>query len=870
MKVKVIFFVIIFFCMFQLVFAAPILSPIPTPQNLTEGRLFTYDVDATGGVGTLYFSDDTANFDIDISTGIISFTPTNAMVGSFVAVIIVRDDNNEIDAQAVNFTVNGLPVLDSLVDKDVLAGNEFFYDIDATDPEDGSNVVFSDNSSLFDINSSTGVINFTTNMTGLGTYSINISVNDSENVQSSDTFQLAINDQPTLGGLPLSNATEDTIFTINMSLYVNDSIGTLTFSDNSSLFEIDSITGVISFTPIGDNVGAHQINISIQDSYGLPNSTNWVLNITAVNDAPTFSSISNQTTTTGRIFIFDINATDEENDTIFYYDNSSFFDINLSTGLINFSVNSTMLGTNSINITVNDSSDASYSDTFILQINENNAPIFPKNMTLSINSNFDTYVDSQFPTTSYQGSEFLRVADVSGSIKRPYLNFSLTSIPNSSNILIAKLNLTINTALSGTNLSIFRINNNWSGVGVTYNNQPEINSSLISNLSSGGVLDSFNVTNIIGGWYNGSSVNYGFSLRMQNETSDTGTIIYYSSDSSDSSRWPLLDITYNTTIPDQSFSSTSNITNSFDLDDYFYDADGDSLTYNVTSTSVVNITINNDNNNVSIFPVGTAAVTVDVTFSASDEINVTESNVVTITVTSSGGGDDEGDDSSSSGGGSSRTTSIASLNIIFDPNRQTITEGDLIQVPVILENSGEVNLQNIDLSLSSDIFGLSMELTKTFVDNLGIDETLDLILIIDSKDAVGESYIITLNAISTSPELSESAIFVLDVLSEGEGTRKELVLAKDMFKNNPECMELQELLDKAELQLDQKLYDEARRNVALAIESCKNLVRMVDEERGLNTGMSLLTRVLIFLSILTVFIMVLYTVFIRLKFKKKH
>lgn len=868
MKVKLILFIIIFFCMFQLVSAAPVLDPIPTPQNLTEGTLFTYDVDATGGTGTLYFSDDTDNFDIDTSTGVISFTPTNAMVGSFVAVIIVRDDLNEIDAQAVNFTVNGVPILDALVDQNVAFGDELFYDIDATDPEDGSNVVFSDNSSLFDINSSTGIINFTTNITGLGIYSINISVNDSENAQDSDTFQLAINDQPNITGLPLSNATEDVLFTINMSLYVNDSVGTLTFSDNTTMFIIDSATGIINFTPNGTHLGDFQINISVQDNYGLSDYANWTLNITAVNDAPTFPSISNQTTSTGRTFIFDINATDEENDTIFYYDNSSFFDINLSTGLINFSVNSTMLGTNSINITVNDSSDASYSDIFILQINENSAPFFPKNMTLSINSNFDTYVDSQFPTTSYQGSEFLRVADVSGSIKRSYINFSLGSVPNSSNILIAKLNLTINTALGGTNLSTFRINNNWSGVGVTYNNQPEINSTLTSNLSSGSTLDSFNVTNIVRSWYNGSFVNHGFSLRTEDETGDTGTIIYYSADSADSSRWPLLDITYNTTIPDQSFSATSNITNSFNLDDYFYDANDDTLTYNVTSTILVNITID-DNNNVSIFPVGTAAATVDVTFSASDEVNVTESNVVTITVTASEGGDD-GDDSGSSGGGSSRTTSIASLNIIFDPDRQTITEGDLIQVPVILENSGEVNLQNIDLSLNSDLSGLIMELSETFIDGLNIDETSDLILTIDSKDAIGETYIINLYANSASPTLNESAIFVLDVLSEGEGTKEELILAKDMFRNNPECMELQELLDKAELQLDQKLYDEARRNVALAIESCKNLVRMGDEERGLSTGIPLLTKVLIFLSILTVFIIVLYTVFIKMKFQKKN
>ena len=571
-------YILYIFSFFILSFSAyslpPSIDAIPTPQNLTEGVPYSYTVTVTNGDGTLVFSDNTANFNIDSSTGEISFTPDSTMTGDFLAVIIVMDDNLAVDAQAVNFSVNGLPTLFNISDKNVTVGSQFYFDINASDTEDGISVTYIDYSDLFDINLTTGVINFTAYLSNVSLTTINISANDTNGGMNSSTFQLAVNDIPNVTTIPNSTSIEDVSFQLNVSEYVFDIVGNLTYSDNSTFFVINSTTGIINFTPNQSMIGNNTpINISVIDSYGEFNWTIWSINISAANDAPTFDDISNKTARNGSWFTFDVNATDEEGDTITYYDDTALFEINVSTGLINVSINGSMVGGSTINISVNDTNGDFTWDTFFLNITENNAPMFYKNFTINITPNTDNYVDEQFSTTTYTGTEYLQMSDLSSAIKRTYLNFSLEELPSSAGILYASLNSTIYSSVNGTNLTLYEVNESWIGSNLTYTSQPSINESAKVNLTSGinGSLDIFDVLGIVKRWFNGSDANYGVSIRMRNESGGLGTIYYYSSDFSNSTKWPYLYLIYNSSIEDQTMAAGSNILDSFDLDDYFYD-----------------------------------------------------------------------------------------------------------------------------------------------------------------------------------------------------------------------------------------------------------------------------------------------------------
>jgi hypothetical protein len=86
------------------------------------------------------------------------------------------------------------------------------------------------------------------------------------------------------------NVQEDQPFTIKVNATDPD-LGVdpaekLTFRDDSSLFDIDTSTGVISFTPRQADVGEILVNITVTDRAGLSDTGRLVLRVQNVNDPP--------------------------------------------------------------------------------------------------------------------------------------------------------------------------------------------------------------------------------------------------------------------------------------------------------------------------------------------------------------------------------------------------------------------------------------------------------------------------------------------------------------------------------------------------------------------------------------------------------
>ena len=125
-----------------------------------------------------------------------------------------------------------------------------------------------------------------------------------------------------------------------------------------------------------------------------------------------------------------------------------------------------------------------------------------------------------------------------------------------------------------------------------------------------------------------------------------------------------------------------------------------------------------------------------------------------------------------------------------------------------------------------------------------------------------------MTASSNLPTVNASAVFILDVLDESETIEQDLILAQDLFEQNPECMELQELVVKAEQYLSQKNYEEAKNNIALAIEGCKNMIRAVSTPPKVTSGLSTMGLILIALTLITIIIIVSYALYVRFRFSK--
>ena len=108
----------------------------------------------------------------------------------------------------------------------------------------------------------------------------------------------------------------------------------------------------------------------------------------------------------------------------------------------------------------------------------------------------------------------------------------------------------------------------------------------------------------------------------------------------------------------------------------------------------------------------------------------------------------------------------------------------------------------------------------------------------------------------------------MDVTGDEEGLDEELQLAEDLFKHNPECTELSESLDEARDLLQQGKFDQARVKVTNTIDACRTLIRNVEELPESKRDIQL-RQVLIYLSILTVLIIVSYNIYKRVKYFNK-
>ena len=98
-------------------------------------------------------------------------------------------------------------------------------------------------------------------------------------VSSGSTVTLCLNREPQIIQTCNQTATVSTLYTCDVN--VNDSDSTsFTFSENTTLFTINSGSGLINFTPQSNDVRGHRVNITVDDNSGCSNNKDFsVLNL---------------------------------------------------------------------------------------------------------------------------------------------------------------------------------------------------------------------------------------------------------------------------------------------------------------------------------------------------------------------------------------------------------------------------------------------------------------------------------------------------------------------------------------------------------------------------------------------------------------
>jgi hypothetical protein len=285
-----------------------------------------------GDVLTFNAYTDGLDLEVDQSTGRITFTPGNAQVPGFEITLRVQDTIGITDEQVLVVTVenvNDPPVFANVTGLTYDQGTEVSYQLMATDPDMDvelpvpETLTFSGTGDDALLPDGTGLISFTPDQSMVGVSEATYTVRDAAGLQDVITITWTIvdvNDGPVISTQLPDELDEDELFSATME--ATDADGhTVTWSDDTELFDIDPATGAFEFTPSQEEVGDLLVTLTADDGHGGVTMLAWDATVVNVNDDPVIamaSPESGESYEEGAMVRLSASATDEDGDTLTY------------------------------------------------------------------------------------------------------------------------------------------------------------------------------------------------------------------------------------------------------------------------------------------------------------------------------------------------------------------------------------------------------------------------------------------------------------------------------------------------------------------------------------------------------------------------
>lgn len=919
----------------------PVLASIAN-QTATESQLFELNISATDADNdTLTFTTNFTGFTITTinSTAVkLSFTPNNNDVGNHSIRVNVTDPFEGIDNQTFLLTVidvNNVPVLSPIGNKTAKINFTFTLIINATDA-DGDVLIFLDNTTLFDITTTnstlaTGLINFSVLPSQKGNYSINITVRDTSNASDTEIINIEVTENrvPVLD--TLTNQTGDTGVLLEFNITATDlDQDALSFSINYSKLSNESLNNTAArffMTPLKSDAGIHSVNVTVTDG-NLSSSGIFQINITVLNHAPFFDSISNKTCTINITCEFNITAFDTDGDDLNFSANLTLLDIttvnttiNSTTAKFNFTPSDTSISNYSVLINVTDGN-LTTTTTMYIFINEKPSidTFVPSSLTVSVAENSSLLFNH---TSSDPDNDILtntwRIAKINDTLVKTCNNqdstnqsscesnsaciwYSATSNCEPLNRYISWVNQTNNQSWTyypgfsdfGNHSVMLLVQDGESNateiwnVTVTNTNRVATYGKKIHDFNNFtlGTINQTNVTNNIiklasndslfypSGTFISGTINFRNSHTQMNlttiewvsaEPSNT-TITFQTRTSSDGSSWSdwssntsngatinstrnqylqykailsttdtsvspnVTRVVINYIIGNKTFNENTIIVEWIDLDDFFDDLDSDDiLTYTVTGQSSISVVIDNTTHRVDLRPANNFVGAETITFFLNDgytTINSSGIKIQTLDVT------EQTETTTGGGGGGGAIVSIVPEEVVeelvsfelISPGVSTIYENGTIITPIILRNGANTTLNRINLSAESENKELKLSFTTSFFEKLEVDEEIETELIILSTRTFG-SFEVIVKATVEDPVFEDSVKIFISSIEKGEYNKTQintkLAFTQDLLSENPECLELNEFLEKAREHLNSDELDKANIMLNSVIETCK-------------------------------------------------
>ena len=730
---------------------------------------------------------------------------------------------------------------DNISDQLVYAQSLFVYIVNATDNDsltyEGEVLSYSDNATFFNISSATGVISFTPNQSIVGNHTINITVTDDGGLSDSEIMYLEIknNSAPVL--MPISNLSclEDTscFWVINASDYDNDN---LTFtSNNTPVFNLiknmsqnPTWSAYVNYIPNQSLVRNYSIRVTVTDIRGAYDSQVFIFTINNTNDAPVIVINSYPSPIVeNHIVSFYVQATDQD------YSLPAKYRIILYNGayypeFVTFN-ETNLTGRDFFSITnlFNSSNNKTYARV-ILTPQTGDAGNYSYNISATDYYNSMDYVVWNFTVLAPSNPPNITQIRPYG---KPYINQTVFAYTNTSNY--------------ATNLTSINFSENRS---VLYNVTVTDDQTAYENLTfawyiNGSFYSSATYLNISYDFY--SSRFYNITLYITDETLGN-TSWTWNITTQDVNRAPRLlnalqNLTVNGTTVYFDYLKKTTVTHFIDPDDD-YDSnntiDGTEvsrLTYNATACGVAAINI--FNHSIRVIPSEVGVCTVYFTAIDAGGLSNTSDAVVWVNVTDvQNASEEEPEPEPTSGGGGGRSRSVVvpitkqeeepKIIEIIVPELVTVYENKTVLIPVKIQNNWNDSLIRVQLNATTNASQVKLRFTEDYFDILGKGESRNVTLMVDNY-RLGENYEVRINANVTEPKAADSALVLLNSIEqsdEGEDVETKVTFAQDLLNENPECLELNELLIQARENLENGSTTEASKMVDAVINGCKYLV----------------------------------------------
>jgi RHS repeat-associated protein len=317
--------------------AAPQINNAPI-LTATVGSIYTYDLGATDTDNDpLSYSVATWPTGLDISIsdqGLVSWVlDDHNDAGQYVIMAYAYDDQSEQDLVSYNLTVtdpaNHIPVINNDPMGSALVGSTYTYDLNAADADNDTlrYSVATWPSGIEMSISEQGLLSWVLDdRDDVGDYVITVRVDDGNLGVSTRRYSLTVSDlsnrPPVINSQPIPTATVGNTYTyaVNASDADNDALSYEVSTWPRGLNVTMSDTGVIQWVlEDRDEAGEYLITAKVKDGHlGTDVQTYRLTVVDPTNHVPVINNAPVLTATVGTPYVYDLSATDGDNDTLQY------------------------------------------------------------------------------------------------------------------------------------------------------------------------------------------------------------------------------------------------------------------------------------------------------------------------------------------------------------------------------------------------------------------------------------------------------------------------------------------------------------------------------------------------------------------------